>query len=510
MNKSIGIEEKQKAGNREWLALLSLSIPTMLVAIDTSVLYLALPQLSATLKANSAEQLWIMDIYGFMITGFLMIMGNLGDRIGYRKLLTIGSVAFSLAAVIAAFSPSAYLLIAARAMMGIAGATLMPSALALIRNIFVNPEERGTAISIWMSCFMAGMIIGPLAGGWMLEYFWWGSVFLLDVPVMLVIVFAGRMLLPEYCHGIKRPIDLTGAIMSLAAILPFIYGLTEISRNNLTVFPVFAAVSGVFFGIAFIIRERKTSDALVDFKLFKNHTFRSTLLTMLLTALIMGGVALFVAQYLQMVSELSPFKAGLWLIPQAVGMIIGSLIVQSLAKKIKQQIIISVGLSFSFIGMVLLTYTPVHNGLVWLEAGFVTAVFGASPILILGTGIIIASAPPEKAGSAASLSETSNQLGVALGVAILGSIGTFVYRAEIIKDLHLVLPADLLKVAAESIVSAHSLAHAGNRPEHTQFIAKIKEAYVNGLHMVAAAGAAIFALLTLITGYNLRHLNTSS
>jgi len=498
--------EKQKAGFREWLCLMALSLPTLLLSIDTGVLYLALPHISAALKADSAKQLWIMDIYGFMIAGFLIIMGNLGDRIGYRKLLIIGSTVFGLASVIAAFSTSADILIAARALMGIAGAAIMSSTLALIRNIFVDPEQRGTAISIWMSCFMAGMILGPLVGGLILGHFWWGSVFLLAVPVMIVIVSTGRILLPEYGPGNTQPADPAGAILSLVAILPFIYGLTETSRNNLTLLPALAIIVSVVSAILFIARARKATNASIDLRLFQNPVFSVTLLAMFLTAVIMGGVALFIAQYFQLIAGLSPFKAGLWMIPQALAMMIGSLLVPVATKKIKQQIVITIGLSLSGVGMVLLANVPVYHGLLLLETGFVMAVFGASPILISGTGIIIGNLPTEKAGSAASLSETSNQLGVAVGVALLGSIGAFTYRYTILKTLSRILPATALKIAAESIVSATSLTEVKNSPENSQLLTGIKEAYVSGFHVVAMIGAGIFVLLALITGTRLSHL----
>ncbi len=220
-------KEYLKAGRKKWLGLAAVALPTLLISIDTSVLYLALPHLSIALKANSSQQLWIMDIYGFMLAGFLITMGNIGDRIGYRRLLIIGSTIFGLASAMAAFSTNPNILIAARAVMGIAGATLMPSTLALIRNMFTDQKQRGIAISVWISCFMVGMVAGPLVGGLMLEHFWWGSVFLLGLPVMIVVVLTGKMLLPEYRHNNSKRLDIIGVFYSLAAILPLIYGLTE-------------------------------------------------------------------------------------------------------------------------------------------------------------------------------------------------------------------------------------------------------------------------------------------
>ncbi len=221
----------ETAGRREWIGLAVLALPTLLASLDMSVLFLALPHLSADLGANSSQQLWILDIYGFMLAGFLVTMGTLGDRIGRRRLLMFGATAFGLASIVAAWSTSAEMLILARAALGIAGATLMPSTLALIRNMFHDARQRGVAIAVWMSCFMVGTAIGPLIGGVMLSMFWWGSVFLLAVPVMVILLVAAPTLLPEYRDAAAGRVDLTSVVLSLAAILPVIYGLKE-SRGS--------------------------------------------------------------------------------------------------------------------------------------------------------------------------------------------------------------------------------------------------------------------------------------
>jgi MFS transporter, DHA2 family, multidrug resistance protein len=498
------MDDQHLSISRKYIVLAALSLPTLLLSVDTSVLYLAMPHLSKDLKADSAQQLWIMDSYSFMMAGFLIIMGNLGDRIGYRKLLIIGSAAFGLTSVIAAFSPNVAVLIMVRALMGIAGATLMPSTLALISITFTGPKERGTAISIWMSCFMAGMIIGPLAGGLVLEHFWWGAVFLLGVPVMMAIVFAGRILLPECKHQNTRPLNLAGGVLSLAAILPFIYGLTEMSRNNLHILQIAAVFIGLMTGFIFIKHEGVNPAPLVDLNFFRNRVFRITLTTMFFAAIIMGGMALFIAQYLQMVLCLPPFNAGLWMIPQGTGMIIGSMAVPVIARKIRQGLVISAGLFLSVIGMLLITLTPAVNGLILLETGFVIAIIGVSPILVLGTGIIISAAPAEKAGAAASMSETGNQLGIALGVALLGGIGIFVYRTTFVKHHPAAISKQMLLSASESIVHATSLSSGMDVKESIALLISAKGAFVNSLNYVAAICAFIFILLTLATGLGLR------
>ncbi len=215
------------AGRREWIGLAVLTLPTLLLALDESVLFLALPRLGSDLAPSSAQLLWIMDIYGFMIAGFLVTMGTLGDRIGRRRLLLLGAAGFGVASVVAAYSTSPEMLIVTRALLGIAGATLMPSTLALISNMFRDPQQRSLAIGGWMAAFTGGFMIGPLIGGTLLEHFWWGSVFLMGVPVMALLLAVGPVLLPEYRAAEAGRLDLVSVALSLAAILPVIYGLKQ-------------------------------------------------------------------------------------------------------------------------------------------------------------------------------------------------------------------------------------------------------------------------------------------
>ena len=489
-----------KAGYKEWLGLAALALPTLLLSIDTSVLYLALPKLSISLKAGSGQQLWIMDIYGFMIAGFLITMGNLGDQIGYRKLLIAGSVVFGMSSILAAFSPNATLLIMARAIMGTAGAALMPSTLALIRNMFIDPKQLGAAISVWMSCFMTGMVAGPLVGGIVLEHYWWGAVFLLGVPVMLIIILFGKILLPEYSHSKTNRLDIVGVLYSLGGILPLIYGITELSRINFQPISIAAIIAGILFGLLFIRRERSRTEPIIDYRLFQSKPFRLTLVSMLLTAVIMGGVALFVAQYLQMVLRFSPFIAGLWMVPQALAMIVSSLSMQALTKKFSPSIIITIGFIVATLGMLSIAFTPVINGLQVLEIGFVISIIGVSPVLILGTGIIISAVPAEKAGAAASISETGNQLGIALGVALLGGTGTLIYHIEVMTGLSEDrIPKRILGTISESIAGAYANASGLDIQSRLSMLSVVEGAFVSGLKVVAILGAATFAVLAWLT-----------
>ena len=297
------------AGRKEWIGLAVLTLPTLLLSMDMTVLYLAIPHLSADLDPSANQLLWITDVYGFLVAGFLVTMGNLGDRIGRRRLLMIGGVGFAVASVLGAFASSPELLIAGRALMGIAGATLMPSTLALIRNMFHDESQRTQAIAMWMSAFMIGSIIGPLVGGALLERFEWGTVFLLAVPVMLLLVATGPTLLPEYRDPNPGPLDLASVALSLGTVMAIIYAIKELAKegwDGLTGVPIVVLLLGLALGAIFVQRQRTLASPLLDLELFANPRFSASLATLGLTLFAMAGVFFFTAQYLQLVKDLSP------------------------------------------------------------------------------------------------------------------------------------------------------------------------------------------------------------
>src|SRR5262245_38932454 len=224
--------EAPRATRREWVGLAVLALPCLLYSMDLTVLNLAVPHLSADLEPSGAQLLWIVDIYGFLVAGSLMTMGTLGDRIGRRRLLLTGAAAFGAASVLAAFSFTAAMLIAARAILGVASATLAPSTLSLIRNMFLDPRERTVAMGVWIASFSAGGALGPLLGGFLLEHFWWGSVFLVNVPVMLLLLALGPWLLPEYRDPHPGRLDAFSAVLSLVAVLAVIYGIKRIAEGE--------------------------------------------------------------------------------------------------------------------------------------------------------------------------------------------------------------------------------------------------------------------------------------
>jgi DHA2 family multidrug resistance protein-like MFS transporter len=421
----------KRAGRREWLSLAVLTLPLLVLALDVSVLFLAAPHLQADLRPSGTELLWIMDAYGFLIAGFLVTMGALGDRIGRRRLLMIGGIAFALASLLAAYAPSSTLLIAARALLGVAGATLMPSTLALITNIFTDPRQRATAIAIWMTAFSAGTAAGPIVGGLMLQAFWWGSVFLLAVPVMVLLVVLGPILLPEYRDPDPSPTDLVSVAMSLATVLPVVYGLKEIATGHGSWLPAVALGIGVVMGALFVRRQRRIDAPLVDVRLFRNRSFTVALALLLLGIAAINGVNFLYPQFLQLVQGLSPVRAGLWLIPIAVAAVAGGMLAPVATRWVRPAHVIAAGAALSVVGFALITQVRPATGIGFLLVAGMITVFGLSPMGVLTTDMVVGSAPAEKAGSAAALSETSGELGVGLGVALMGTVATAVYRAQL-------------------------------------------------------------------------------
>ncbi|MBD2868868.1 MFS transporter [Paenibacillus arenilitoris] len=496
---------KTKAGIREWLGLAVLALPALLVSIDISVMILALPHIGADLGADSAQQLWIIDIYGFMLAGFLITMGTLGDRIGRRKLLLLGGAAFVIASILAAFSRSAEMLIAARALLGIAGATVSPSTLALISNMFHDHKQRSLAIGIWLTCSMGGMALGPVVGGILLDYFWWGSVFLLGVPVMLLLLITGPMLLPEYRHPESGRLDLASVSLSLGAILPVIYGLKEITKHGLQTVPALLILAGVVLGAAFVSRQRRLTTPLLDLRLFASPGFGAALGGMFGITLT-GATMLFIAQHLQFVQGMSPLQAGLYMLPGVIASMAGMLLSPLIARRIRPARLIGTGLLVSTAGCFLLTQAGVESGLAFLVLGYICFSIGSAPLPSLSSDLVIGSAPPEKAGSAASMLQTSGEFAFALGIAVLGSIGTAVYRSQMANAIPADLPSSAVRASLDGLAGATAIAEGLSEQVGSALLTDAQQSFTSGMHAVAAASGAIMLAIIVLIVTRLRHV----
>jgi DHA2 family multidrug resistance protein-like MFS transporter len=494
----------KKAGRREWIGLAVIALPCMLYSMDLTVLNLAVPSLSADLKPSSAELLWIVDIYGFLVAGSLITMGTLGDRIGRRKLLLIGAAAFGIASVMAALATSATMLIAARALLGVAAATLAPSTLSLIRNMFLDAAQRTVAISVWIMSYSAGAAIGPLIGGVLLEHFWWGSVFLINVPVMLLLLALGPVLLPEFRDPNAGRMDLASAVQSLAAVLAVIYGLKRIAEGGLGWFAVLSVLAGVAVGAAFVRRQARMADPLIDLKLFRIPSFSAALAVNILGFLTAFAAFLFIAQYLQSVLGLSPLIAGLWGVPSALSFIAGSMLTPAIVRRFRPAYVIAGGMAVSALGFVLLALVDAAaSPLAMLVVGSVVFSLGLTPVVTLTTDLVLSAAPPERAGAASALSETSSEFGGALGIAVMGSIVTAIYRGEVASTLPAGVPAEAAEIARGTIGGAVSVAGQLPGALGAEVLGSAREAFAQAfgatsvISAVIAIGVAILAVAML-------------
>jgi MFS transporter, DHA2 family, multidrug resistance protein len=439
--------------------------------------------------------LWILDIYGFLVAGALVTMGTLGDRIGRRRLLLIGAGSFAVASLLAAFATSATQLIIARAVLGLAGATLAPSTLSLIRNMFHDEHQRRTAIAVWLASFSAGTALGPVAGGLLLTHFWWGSVFLINLPVMGLLLVLGPMLLPEYRDPDPGRLDLASAALSLTAVLAVIFGMKEAAAYGPDTLAAVAVLAGISIGAVFVRRQRRLLHPFVDLTLFASPAFRVSLLANVCGAFFIGGIYLYIAQYLQLVRGLSPWHAGLWLLPSAFAFIVGSGVVPVLSHRMRSGKLMTLGLAVGAMGFGILLFARASDSsLLLVVAALVVFSLGFTPVAALTSDLIVSSAPPERAGSAAALSETAFELGGALGIAMLGSLGAAIYRREMMFRVPEGLTAEAAEAARATLGGAVAAAADVPGAAGSMLIAA-REAFTLGMLSSAALGAAALLLM---------------
>jgi MFS transporter, DHA2 family, multidrug resistance protein len=483
-----------------------IALPCLLYSMDLEVLYLAVPALTSDLEPSSAQLLWITDIYGFLLAGCLITMGTLGDRVGRRRLLLIGAAAFGVASVLAAFSTSVEMLIASRALLGVAAATLAPSTLSLIRNMFLDPAQRTFAIGIWATSFSVGAAIGPLLGGVLLEFFWWGSVFLLAVPVMALLLVLGPMLLPEFRDPGAGRLDLISAGLSLVAVLAVIFGLKRIAQDGLEWLSAFSMLAGVAVGFVFVRRQRTLAHPLIDLQLFRVPAFSASLAANTLGIFVAFGAFLFIAQYLQLVLGLSPLKAGLWTLPSAGGFVLGSLLAPVGVRWFRPAFVIAGGLALAAAGLGLLTQVDGESGLAVIVAGSVVLALGVAPSVTLGTDLIVGTATPERAGTASGISETGAELGGALGIAVLGSIGAAVYRGRVADAVPAGVPPEDADAARDTLGGAVDAAERLPDQLGAALLDSARDAFTHGLQVVAVSSAAVAIVMAVLVGLLLRRV----
>ncbi|OEU85648.1 MFS transporter [Streptomyces abyssalis] len=442
-----------RAGRREWLGLAILALPTLLLALSMTSLNLAIPYLSADLNPSGTQLLWITDIYGFFIAGTLITMGTLGDRFGRRRLLLVGSVVFGIASAVGAFSNSAEMLIVMRAVLGLSGATLMPSTLSLLSNMFRDPGQRTFAISTWMATFMGGTAIGPLVGGALLESFWWGSTLLLGVPVMVLLVAVGPLVLPESKDPDPGRLDLVSVVLSLLGILSVVYGLKKAAEQGFEPMALGYMAAGAIILAVFLIRQTKLTHPLLDLAIFRDRMF-SVPVTVLAVGIFMnGGINFFLMQFLQMVVGLTPLQAGLCTLPPTTIGMATSMLAPMLVRRVRPAFVMGPAFLASAAGHAMIIQVDKDSGAAPMVISLAVMGTGFGLFMALGTSLALGAVPKEKSGVASATSETSTELGLSLGIAVLGSAGTAVYRQQFNELVPASVP-DAAAASAENTIGA--------------------------------------------------------
>lgn len=497
-----------KATRREWIGLAVIALPCLLYSMDLTVLNLAAPSLSADLKPTASQLLWIVDIYGFLIAGSLITMGTLGDRIGRRRLLLFGAAAFGVASVLAAFSRSAETLIVTRALLGIAGATLAPSTLSLIRNMFLDPAERTFAIGVWSMSFSAGAAMGPMLGGILLQYFWWGSVFLIGVPVMALLLTIGPTLLPEYRDPNAGKLDIASAALSLVSVLAVIYGLKQIAEHGIGWPATVAIIGGVAFGFIFVRRQRTLTDPMIDLRLFRAPSFSLPLAAYTFSVFVTFGIFFYIAQYLQLVAGLTPLRAGFCTVPSSLGFVASSIIAPILVRHIRPAYVMAGGAALAAIGLGLLTQIDAF-GIPGLIVGSVIFAFGITPMITLSVDLIVGTASAERAGAASAISETGAELGGALGIAILGSIGTAVYLGTMTRALPGGISPELAFTASATLGGAVNAATQLPDPLAAELLTVARAAFTRSFELAMEISVILVLVLAVTVTTRLRRIGAN-
>lgn len=493
-----------RAGRRAWFALAVLMLPVLLVSVDNTVLNFALPAISSALTPTGTQLLWIVDIYPLVLAGLLVSMGSLGDRIGRRRLLLIGSIGFGVVSVAAAFAPSAELLIAARAALGFFGAMLMPSTLSLLRNIFLDRDQRRFAIAVWASGFAAGSALGPIVGGIILEHFAWGAVFLLAVPVLLPLVVLAPFLIPESKDPNPGRIDVLSILLILLTMTPLVFSIKHLAEAGFDLLTVVSMVVGVVSGVLFIRRQLRLEHPLLDLSLFRRASFSGAVVINLLSVTALVGGLFFVSQHLQLVLGLQPLDAGLVLLPGLIVMIIAGLVIVPISKRVRPGIVVPIALVISAVGYASIAITGGDVSALGIGLAFVALGLGIGSAETVSNELVIASAPPEKAGAASGVSETAYELGAVLGTATLGTVLTASYRSTV------VLPDGL--TAAQQQAAGETLGGAANVAEQLPgdlagaLMDSARHAFDSGVGVAAWIGVGLIVAAMLVAAIGLRRV----
>jgi DHA2 family multidrug resistance protein-like MFS transporter len=496
---------------RDWLALALLMFPVLLVAVDNTALTFALPAIAGSLQTTGIQLLWIVDAYPLVLAGLLVAMGSLGDRIGRRRLLLIGSVGFATVSAVTAFAPSAEWLIAGRAALGFFGAMLMPSTLSLIRNIFPDPNRRRLAVAIWAAGFSGGAALGPIFGGWLVQEFWWGAVLLVAVPLMLPLLVFGPAFIPESKDPRPGRLDLPSIALSLLVMVPVVYGIKELATEGLGPAPLALIAFGLAMGFLFVRRQQRLASPMLDISLFGNPVFSTAITANVLALFSFNGFILFLAQHLQLLDGMTPSAAGVAMIPALIATVVAGLAVVPLVRKVRPGFVVAGGLALTAAGYGIVVFGDHASGPAFLLAALLVLALGVGASETISNDLILGAVPAEQSGAAAAISETGYEVGSLMGTAVLGSILTASYQHN------LRLPAGLeesssggaLDRAGETLAGAMELAVSAPAPLGDALREAARLAFDSGVHITAAIALVLMAGAAALTAVVLRRIPTA-
>ncbi|WP_328367343.1 MFS transporter [Streptomyces sp. NBC_00445] len=480
------------AGANRWVVLVVLCVSLLLVAVDATVLHVAVPAVTEDLRPGGIELLWIVDIYPLVCASLLILFGTLGDRVGRRRILLLGYGLFGVASAMAALADTAQVLIAARALLGVGGAMIMPATLSILRQVFPDRRERALAIGIWSAVAAVGAAVGPLLGGFLLEHFWWGSVFLVNIPLMLVSLPVGRLLLPESKGDGRGPWDVVGALMAAAGLFGVVLGVKRLGGGEVDGATALPLVVGAVLLVLFVRRQRRLKHPLVDLRMFSRPAFSTSVGCIVLAMLALVGLELIAAQYLQLVLELSPLETGLRLLPLTFAAMAAGLAGARMLRRFGPRRMVCAGFALTAVAVLTLMAMGGEDNPGLLLFGFVLLGFGLETTLFGAYESMLSEAPQEQAGGAAAIGETSYQLGAGIGIALLGSVMNAAYAPGLSSVPG--VPGRASAAAEHSLGEAYEVADRLGGPAGVALRRAAQDSFVHGLHVTLLVSAGLLVL----------------
>lgn len=481
-------------GANRWVVLVVLCISLLVVALDATVLHVAVPAVTEDLRPSGVELLWIVDAYPLICAALLILFGTLGDRVGRRRVLLIGYGIFGAASAVAALATTPEVLIGARALLGVGGAMIMPATLSILRAVFPDRRERAMAIGIWTAVAAVGAATGPVLGGFLVQHFWWGSVFLINIPLMALILPVGRWLLPESRGGGDGPWDVLGALMAAAGVLGAVFGVKRLGAGGslLDIKTVGPLLLGGLLLALFVRRQKRREHPLIDIRMFGRAAFSTSVGCIVLAMLALVGLELIAVQYLQLVLGLSPLETGLRLLPLTFAAMAAGATGSHTLHRIGPRRMVGWGFVLTAAAVLLLTLMGQHDRPWLLTTGFVLLGFGLQTTLFAAYESMLSEAPPEQAGGAAAIGETSYQLGAGMGIALLGSVMNAAY-APALSSLSGV-PGSASSAAANSLGEAYQVADGLGGAAGDMVRTTARHSFVHGLHVTLLVSAGLLLL----------------